>query len=56
MSTLDVLPGTIEPHPELVAAKKPTPVQVAEAVAVFGLLSDPDFRWFRPAVSAERGV
>ena len=48
----DTLLGLIEPHPELVAAMRPTPAQVAEATVILGLLSDPDERWFRPAVSA----
>ena len=42
----------VEPHPEFVAAMRPTPRQVAEAVLLMGLLSDPDERWIRPAVSA----
>ena len=34
----------------------PEPREVAEAAAVMGLLSDPEERWFRPAVSARGGV
>jgi len=30
----------------------PKPCEVAEAVGLMGLLSDPEERWFRPAVSA----
>ena len=52
MPALDTLIAVIEPHPELVATQCPTPRQVAEAAAVFGLLSDADERWFKPAVSA----
>ena len=48
----DVFLPAIEPHPELVAAMRPTPAQVAEATVILGLLSDPDERWIRPAVSA----
>ena len=42
----------IDPHPELVAVTRPTARQVAEATALLGLLSDPEERWFRAAVSA----
>ena len=48
----DTLLSLIEPHPELVAIQRPTPAQVTEATVVMGLLSDPDSRWLRPAVSA----
>jgi len=34
----------------------PEPREVAEAVGLMGLLSDPEERWFRPAVSARGGV
>jgi hypothetical protein len=51
-----ILAAALEPHPELVAAMNPTPRQVAEAMTVFGVLSDPAARFFQPAVSAERGV
>ena len=42
----------VEPHPELVAIQRPTPAEVLEVAAVTGLLSDPDSRWFEPAVRA----
>ena len=48
---LETLLALIEPHPELVASKKPTPAQVTAAIGVMGLLTDPDDRWFRPAVA-----
>jgi len=48
----ELLFAVIQPHPDLVAAVRPTPRQVAEAGAVLGLLSDPDDRWFRAAVGA----
>ena len=52
MPSLETLLALTDPHPEWVAATSPTPAQVTEAIGVFGLLTDPDARWFRPAVSA----
>ena len=43
----DILTATAAPAPA-----QPTPRQVTEATALLGLLSDPEVRWFRPAVSA----
>jgi hypothetical protein len=51
VSAQDLLLALIEPHPELVAVQRPTPREVCEAAAYFGLLRDPDER-FRPVVSA----
>lgn len=50
--SLETLLYMVEPHPELVAIQRPTPLQVAEAAGVLGLLTDADSRWFRPAVAA----
>ena len=44
--------AAFEPAPELVAVQPVTPRQVCEAIEMMGLLSDPDCRWFRPAVRA----
>ena len=52
LDALESLLPVIEPHPELVAAMRPTSRQVTEAAGVCGLLSDEDERWFRPAVKA----
>lgn len=54
MTSLGALLAALQPHPELVAVQRVTPAEVTEAAAVLGMLSDPDERWFRPAVSAER--
>jgi hypothetical protein len=54
VASIEALFSLVEPHPALVAATTPTPAQVVEAIGVFGLLTDPDARWFRPAVTAER--
>jgi hypothetical protein len=55
VSVFDLL-SLIEPHPDLVAAKHPTPLQVTEAAGLLGWLPDDDDRLFRPAVSARGGV
>lgn len=41
-----------DPHPDLIAAQKPRPRDVAEAAALLGWL--PDAPLFRPAVPARR--
>lgn len=52
MDAADLILAVIEPHPDLVAAISPTPQQMAEAAGLLGWLSDPEDRWFRPAVGA----
>jgi hypothetical protein len=47
VSLLDLL-SLIEPHPDLVAAKHPTPLQVTESAALMGWLPEPEDR-FRAA-------
>ena len=49
VQVLDLLP-LIEPHPELVAAMRPSPRQVTESAALMGWLPDDEDR-LRPAVA-----
>ena len=49
VSVLDLL-SLIEPHPELVAAMRPSPREVTEAAGLLGWLPEPEDR-LRPAVA-----
>jgi hypothetical protein len=43
-SVLELL-ALIEPHPDLVASKSPTPLQVTESAALLGWLPEPEDRF-----------
>ena len=47
-------PRRVDPHPDLVAAIRPTPAQMWEAALILGWFPDDRDRPFRAAASAER--
>lgn len=53
--SLEPLLPAIQPHPELVAAQRPTPAEVVQVAALFGCFLDDEDR-FRPVTIGQRGV